>query len=54
MELSYHAPSDVDYTIDTFPEERHSALADHADFINVMPETLMSTVLGCLNTGRAC
>jgi hypothetical protein len=38
------------------PEERHSALAlaDHADFINVMPETLMSTVLGCLNTGRAC
>jgi hypothetical protein len=54
MELSYSAPSNVDYTIDTFPEERHSALADHADFINVMPETLMSTVVGCLNTGRAC
>ena len=36
------------------PEERHNALADHADLINVMSETLMSTVLGCLNTGRAC
>ncbi|MDT7725608.1 MAG: hypothetical protein QOI21_2184 [Actinomycetota bacterium] len=54
MELSYRVPSDVDYTIDTFPEDRHSALADHGDFINVMPESLMSTVVGCLNTGRAC
>jgi hypothetical protein len=44
----------VDFTIDTFPEELHSPLADHGDFIDVMPASLMATVVGCLNSGRHC
>jgi hypothetical protein len=54
MEIAYQVPAGADYTIDTFPEEQHSPLTDHGDFIDVMPDALMATVVDCLNAGRHC
>ena len=54
MEISYLVPAGADYTIDSFPQERHSPLADHADFIDVMPDSLMATAVACVNTGEQC
>jgi hypothetical protein len=54
MEIAYQVPAGADYTIDAFPEEQHSPLSDHGDFIDVMPDALMATVVGCLNAGRHC
>jgi hypothetical protein len=54
MEVAYTVPPGADYAIDTFPEEQHSPVADHGDFIEVMPASLMATVVACLNSGRHC
>jgi hypothetical protein len=54
LEIAYDIPPGADYIVDTFPEEQHSALADHGHFINVMSEALMTKVVGCINTGRHC
>lgn len=54
VEVGYLVPSGVDYLIDSFPQERHSPITDHSDFISVMPEHLMAETVGCINTGRRC
>jgi hypothetical protein len=54
MEVAYTVPPGADYSIDTFPEEQHRAIADHGDFINVMPAALMSKIVDCLNADRRC
>lgn len=54
IEVGYDLPAGARFEVDTFPEERHSPRTDHADFINVMPDELMSTVVSCLNSGRRC
>jgi hypothetical protein len=42
------------YRIDSFDAQRHSPLTDHAFFVNLLPEALMSEVVRCLNAGRSC
>ncbi|MFI7539792.1 DUF1996 domain-containing protein [Actinoplanes sp. NPDC049599] len=42
------------YRIDSFDAQRHSPLTDHAIFVNLMPDALMSEVVRCLNAGRDC
>jgi Domain of unknown function (DUF1996) len=54
VELSYSVPPGRSYAIDTLPEQRRSPLADHADFINVMPDPMMARLVDCLNSGRHC
>lgn len=52
--LAYPVPSGVDYAIDTFPEEENSPIADHSDYVNVLPPAVMAQVVACVNAGRRC
>ena len=54
LETAYLVPAGRSFAIDTFPERRRSPTTDHADFINVMPETLMAGAVACVNGGRHC
>jgi hypothetical protein len=40
--------------LDSFPEQLHNPVTDHADFENVMSNRLMSRVASCINRGRRC
>jgi hypothetical protein len=42
------------YRIDSFDAQRHSPMTDHAFFVNLLPDALMSEVVRCLNDGRSC
>ncbi|MEU3751090.1 MULTISPECIES: DUF1996 domain-containing protein [Streptomyces] len=53
--LEYEAlPDGVPIALDSFPEQRHSPETDHAMFVNVMAESRMTQLVGCLNDGRHC
>jgi hypothetical protein len=52
--LSYDVPPGQTFAIDSFPDEQRKAVTDHFDFENVMPESLMSHVVDCVNAGRTC
>lgn len=54
--LTYSVPQNQGRAIalDTFPEELHNPVTDHADFENVMTAALMQQVVNCTNTGRRC
>ncbi|MCE7006351.1 DUF1996 domain-containing protein [Kibdelosporangium philippinense] len=54
VELAYSIPADADYAIDSFPEEGRDPLTDHAMAIGVMPDSLMSQAVACINAGRHC
>ncbi|WP_236788873.1 DUF1996 domain-containing protein [Amycolatopsis sp. GM8] len=54
IELAYSVPAGADYLIDTFPEEKNSPIADHADYIDVMPDAVMAAVVACVNSGQHC
>lgn len=55
MTLTYRIPGDgTRIALDSFPEQVHKPLTDHADFVNVMPEDLMTTLVACVNLGRRC
>ncbi|GAA3074568.1 hypothetical protein GCM10010464_43370 [Pseudonocardia yunnanensis] len=54
IELAYAVPSGARYAVDSFPEELRNPITDHAGFINVMPDELMTTVAECINSGRQC
>ena len=54
VELSYSVPPGRSFAVDTLPEQRRSPLTDHADFINVMPDSMMARLVDCLNSGRHC
>jgi hypothetical protein len=54
MVLTYDIPAKSLFSLDTFPEQKHNPLTDHADFTNVMPDSLMRLAVDCLNTGRNC
>jgi hypothetical protein len=54
VEVAYAVPSGRSFAVDTFPEERHSARTDHADFVAVMSDALMTRVVTCINGGRHC
>ncbi|MDV5143069.1 DUF1996 domain-containing protein [Streptomyces sp. SBC-4] len=55
IRLAYDVPGpDVRIALDSFPEQRHSPITDHAMFVNVMTDARMAAVADCLNTGRHC
>lgn len=54
LEVAYTVPKDADFTVDTFPEDGRSALADHSHFINVMQPALMNRLVACINQNQAC
>ncbi|MCW2943213.1 MAG: hypothetical protein JWN00_6198 [Actinomycetia bacterium] len=56
MVLAYNVPSAQGRSIalDSFPEELHNPVTDHADFENVMPASLMRHVVTCINRGLRC
>ncbi|GAA3233050.1 DUF1996 domain-containing protein [Actinocorallia longicatena] len=40
--------------LDSFPEEQHDPITDHADFEQVMPQRLTQRIVTCVNTNRNC
>jgi hypothetical protein len=40
--------------LDSFPEQLHSPITDHADFENVMSATLAKRLVYCINRGSRC
>jgi len=40
--------------LDTFPEQLHNPVTDHADFENVMAAATMTRAVTCINSGRSC
>ncbi|MFI0349806.1 DUF1996 domain-containing protein [Actinomadura sp. 9N407] len=53
--LSYDLPNQAQaFALDSFPEQGHDPVTDHADVINVMPEELMQRAVRCINKGRRC
>jgi hypothetical protein len=52
--LNYDVPAGQSFAIDSFPDQLRKAVTDHFDFANLMPESLMSHVVDCINTGRSC
>ncbi|MFI6516621.1 DUF1996 domain-containing protein [Spirillospora sp. NPDC050679] len=55
MTLTYNLPNrPLAFAVDSFPEQGHAPVTDHADFENVMPDGLMRRAVGCINGGRAC
>lgn len=54
MRLTYDVPQNAFFAVDSFPEQLHKAVTDHADFANVMPGNLMAQAVDCINSGRTC
>ncbi|MFG2073935.1 DUF1996 domain-containing protein [Nonomuraea maritima] len=54
MTLTYTVPQGTSYALDAFPEQKHNPVTDHGDFVNVMPDRLMQSVVSCINRGRRC
>lgn len=54
IELTYTVPPGDSYVVDSFPEENHSPITDHSDYIDVMPDAVMNTVVQCINSGQHC
>jgi hypothetical protein len=52
--LTYSVPGGLHYAIDTMMDQHRSPLTDHADFVDFMPDALMSRVVSCINAGRRC
>ena len=54
MRLTYNAPAAPNFAVDGFQGQRHNAITDHNDFINVMTDRLMNRAVSCINSGRRC
>ena len=54
MRLTYNVPRGGLFVLDSFPDEKHNPVTDHGDFVNVMPDRLMSRVVQCINRGQRC
>ncbi|MCP2338477.1 DUF1996 domain-containing protein [Actinomadura rupiterrae] len=55
MTLTYDLPArPLAFAVDTFPEQGHDPVTDHADFENAMPDALMRRAASCINSGRNC
>ncbi|WP_328391369.1 DUF1996 domain-containing protein [Streptomyces sp. NBC_00400] len=52
--ITYDVPQGQSFAVDSFPEQLHKPVTDHGDFINVMPDQLMSKAVDCINSGRNC
>jgi hypothetical protein len=54
MTLTYTVPPGRSFSLDSFPDQLHNPLTDHADFEDVMPDALMANAVDCINRGRLC
>ncbi|MGH3794350.1 MAG: DUF1996 domain-containing protein [Pseudonocardiaceae bacterium] len=54
MTVTYEAQKGTGFALDTFPDQQHNPVTDHADFINIMPTQLMKTAVKCINSGQKC
>jgi hypothetical protein len=54
LTATYDVPHGRPYAVDSFPEEHRDPMTDHAMFVNVFPDDLMSQVTACVNEGRTC
>ena len=54
IEVAYTLPPGTHYAIDSFPEEHYSSVTDHAMYVDVLPDSLMATIVDCVNSGRHC
>ena len=54
MTITYNVPPGPSFAVDSFPEQKHNPLTDHADFEDVMPDGLMAFAVRCINGGRNC
>ncbi|WP_286990199.1 hypothetical protein [Thermomonospora sp. CIF 1] len=55
LTLTYRLPGRAQaFALDSFPEQLHAPITDHADFANVMPDNLMRFAVTCINSGRNC
>ncbi|MEC4019961.1 DUF1996 domain-containing protein [Streptomyces sp. H27-D2] len=54
MKLTYAVPTGPSFTLDSFPEQLHKPVTDHADFANFMGRNLMRETVRCVNSGRDC
>jgi hypothetical protein len=54
MMMAYSVPNERTLALDTFPEQLHSPITDHGDFIDVMSPQLMNQVVNCINSGQRC
>ncbi|MFB7285843.1 DUF1996 domain-containing protein [Actinacidiphila glaucinigra] len=54
MRLTYKVPQGPNFALDSFPEQLHKPVTDHADFANFMPTRLMNQVVSCINGNRNC
>lgn len=52
--ITYDVPQGQSFAVDSFPEQLHKPVTDHGDFINVMPDNLMSKAVDCINNGQEC
>ncbi|MCE7083070.1 DUF1996 domain-containing protein [Streptomyces sp. ST2-7A] len=52
--ITYDVPPGAVYAVDSFPEQLHKPITDHSDFINVMTDEQMNTLLECVNGGERC
>ncbi|UKY55219.1 DUF1996 domain-containing protein [Streptomyces inhibens] len=52
--ITYDVPQGNSFAVDSFPEQLHKPVTDHGDFINVMPDNLMSKAVNCINNGQEC
>ncbi|MFG2861044.1 DUF1996 domain-containing protein [Streptomyces sioyaensis] len=52
--ITYDVPQGDSFAVDSFPEQLHKPVTDHGDFINVMPDDLMSKAVNCINNGQNC
>ena len=52
--VTYDQPAGRGFALDSFPEQLHNPVTDHAFFVNVMPAALMAQAVDCINASRRC
>lgn len=54
MVIEYAVAEGRPFAIDSFPDEHRDPSTDHAMFVNVLPDAMMTQLTACLNEGRDC
>jgi hypothetical protein len=52
--LAYRVAPGRSYAIDSFPDQQRKPVTDHFDFENLMPDSVMTLAVDCINSGRTC
>jgi hypothetical protein len=54
MTLTFDVSRGRSFALDSFPEQLRNPITDHGDFVNVMPDSLMTKAVDCINSGKRC